>query len=80
MAEESKDKGAPTFEEAYNRLDTITRELEDGSTPLERSLALFEEGQKLLKLCHGMLDQAEKRLQVLQVGESGFEIKEETID
>ena len=69
-----------TFEQAYQRLEEIARELDDESTPIERSFTLFEEGQELLKYCQAMLDQAEKRLKILQVGEDGFSIKEEEID
>ena len=39
--------------------------LEAGELPLEESLALFEKGVGSLKRCHAILDQAEKRVQVL---------------
>jgi len=70
----------PTFEEEYKRLEAIARELEGGDTALERSFTLFEEGQKLVKLCHGMLDKAEKRLKILTEVDGDFEVKEETVD
>ncbi|MDP8240731.1 MAG: exodeoxyribonuclease VII small subunit [Candidatus Hatepunaea meridiana] len=71
--------GKLTFEEIYQRLEAISRELEDGSTPLEKSFVLFEEGQKLVKKCHQMLDNAEKRLKVITEGKEGFEVKEKSI-
>ena len=80
MADEKNKTREPTFEEAYSRLEAIARQLEDGETPLEKSFELFEEAQRLLKVCHQMLDWAEKRLKVLQVGEGGVEVKEEKID
>ena len=75
-----EDAKETTFEEAYKRLDEIIKELDDSNTPLEKSFALFEEGQKLLKLCNQMLDKAEKRLKVLIETDEEFRIKEEGID
>jgi exodeoxyribonuclease VII small subunit len=62
----------PTFEEAYRRLEEISRRLEDGSTPLELSFKLFEEGQALIGLCQKMLDNAEKRIKILKSGSDGI--------
>ncbi len=69
-----------TFEQAYKRLDEIARELEDSDTPLEKSFDLFEEGQKLIRMCHQLLDRAEKRLKVLTEVDTGFDVKEELFD
>ncbi len=45
--------------------------LEKGEAPLEQSLALFEEGSKLLRQCTGMLDKAEQKITKLTAaGES----------
>jgi len=55
-----------SFENILERLETITQQLEAGEAPLEESLALFEEGSKLVKLGGAQLDAAEKRLEVLQ--------------
>ena len=71
-----------TFESAMQRLDVIVRMLEQGDAPLEQSLALFEEGASLIKLCNGMLDSAEQKVSALQKGTDGapvsvpFEAKE----
>lgn len=54
-----------TFEEALTRLEDIVARLEAGDLPLEESLALFEEGQRLAALCGQLLDQAELRLETL---------------
>ena len=59
------------FEDAMQRLDVIVRLLEQGDAPLDQSLALFEEGAKLLKLCNGMLDDAEQKVVALQKGLDG---------
>lgn len=60
-----------TFESAMARLEEIVRALESGNTPLDTSLALFEEGVSLVKLCNSQLDHAEQRVKILTMGENG---------
>jgi exodeoxyribonuclease VII small subunit len=59
------------FETSINRLEEIVRALEKGDAPLERSLALFEEGAGLVKLCEGLLTTAEQRVSALVKGDGG---------
>ncbi len=59
-------KKKPSFEEALARLDEIVREMEAGGAMLDRSLALFEEGVSLVKLCQGALTKAEQKVTLLQ--------------
>lgn len=51
-----------TFEQALADLERIVRELEDGKTTLEESLARYEQGVGLLKHCYGQLRHAELRI------------------
>ena len=60
------------FENAIARLEQIVRALESGSAPLDDSLALFEEGVRLVKLCNEKLDSAEARIKVLTETPSGM--------
>lgn len=60
-----------TFEQAMARLDEIVVGLERGEAPLEESLALFEEGAKLMKQCSDQLDKAEQKITLLTVTPSG---------
>lgn len=53
------------FEAALTELDTIVKKLEDGDIPLEQSLQLFERGVQLSRFCHTRLEEAEKRIEVL---------------
>ena len=62
MNNEEKDM---TFESAIARLEEIVRLLESGSAPLDESLALFEEGVGLVKLCNARLDNAEQKVKLL---------------
>lgn len=56
---------APKFEDALARLETIVSELERGELPLEESLKIFEEGIKLSKTCLKILDDAERKVEIL---------------
>lgn len=59
------------FEQAMDRLEAIVRALEEGDAPLEQSLALFQEGAKLIEGCTKALDQAQQQVKLLSLGESG---------
>jgi exodeoxyribonuclease VII small subunit len=63
--------GAVKFEEAMARLETIVTELEKGDLPLDESLKIFEEGIKLSKTCLKMLDDAERKVEVLVQDKDG---------
>ena len=56
---------APKFEDALARLETIVTELERGELPLDESLKIFEEGIKLSKTCLKILDDAERKVEIL---------------
>lgn len=60
-----------SFEEAFAQLEAAVAALQDGRMPLERALHYYEEGMKLAKHCHDLLQQAELRVQQLRVHESG---------
>jgi exodeoxyribonuclease VII small subunit len=55
----------PTFEEALERLETIVGQMEDGSLGLDDLMARFEEGQALIRLCSGKLNEVEKKVELL---------------
>ena len=55
----------PKFEECLQRLEKIVSELEKGEIPLEKSLALFEEGMQLSNACRAELEQAEGKVEIL---------------
>ena len=66
----AEDQGM-SFEQSTARIDEIVRQLERGDAPLDRLLALFEEGAGLIKSCGTILDQAEQKLVYLQKGAGG---------
>ncbi|MEI7880514.1 MAG: exodeoxyribonuclease VII small subunit [bacterium] len=53
------------FEKALARLETIVEEMESGTLSLEDMMKRFEEGQALVKLCSGKLNQVERRIEIL---------------
>jgi len=53
------------FESAIAELETIVRTLEDGDLPLEKSLELYERGVQLSRFCHSKLEEAERRVEIL---------------
>ena len=53
------------FESAIAELETIVKTLEDGDLALEKSLALFERGVQLSRFCHAKLEEAERRVEIL---------------
>jgi exodeoxyribonuclease VII small subunit len=55
----------PDFESALENLDQIVNNLEDGTLGLDDSLTEFERGMKLLKRCHGLLQNAEQKIEIL---------------
>lgn len=67
-----------TFESAVNRLEAIVELMEKGEIALEKALELFGEGQKLLKYCQGKLNEAEKKLKILEKDRDGLPILKES--
>lgn len=59
------------FEKALERLETIVTELERGELSLDESLKIFEEGVKLSKACLKMLDDAERKVEILVKDKDG---------
>lgn len=53
------------FEEALAKLEQIVQQLETGALPLEESLAQFEEGMRLSKICGDKLAEVEGKIEVL---------------
>lgn len=54
------------FETALAQLEALVAQMEGGSLPLEQSLAAYEKGVDLAKICQNLLDSAEQQVKVLQ--------------
>lgn len=64
-----------TFEENMHRLEEIVGMLEKGDAQLGDSLALFEEGTRLVAACRQELDRAEQQVVKLMKGDDGAPIE-----
>ena len=53
------------YEAAIAELETIVKKMEDGDLALESSLQLFERGVHLSRFCHARLEEAERRIEIL---------------
>lgn len=52
-----------SYEDARDELAEVVEELESGQVTLEESLALWERGEKLAKICQEWLDGAKSKLE-----------------
>ena len=59
---ETKDIEDLSFEEALALLDETVDALESGSLTLAQSMAMYERGMKLARVCNEMLTSAEMRI------------------
>ncbi|MFW6694843.1 exodeoxyribonuclease VII small subunit [Streptomyces sp. MAR4 CNX-425] len=59
---ETKDRGTLGYEQARDELMEVVRRLESGGSTLEESLALWERGEELARICRQWLDGARERL------------------
>ena len=55
-----------TFEESILRLEEILKQLEGDKVDLATALSQYEEGVRLLKNCHGILESARQKIEVLR--------------
>ncbi len=59
------------FEEAMARLDAIVEAMEAGEIGVEDSIAKYEEAMGLAAHCRRILDEAEQRIQKIQLDAAG---------
>src|SRR6185436_20808410 len=55
----------PSFEAALASLEAIVHDLEDGDLGLAEALARYEQGIKHLRHCYDLLEQAERKIELL---------------
>ena len=59
------DTSIKDFEAALAELESIVKRLEEGDQTLESSLTLYERGVQLSRFCHARLEEAERRIEIL---------------
>jgi exodeoxyribonuclease VII small subunit len=62
---------ALSYEEAFEKLELAVAALQDGRLSLEQAIKYYEEGMKLARHCHNLLQKAELRVQQLRVTDEG---------
>jgi exodeoxyribonuclease VII small subunit len=60
-----------SFEEALAELEQILADIEGGEVGLEESLVKYERGNFLIGHCRGVLNRAEKQIELLSKGSDG---------
>ncbi len=59
------DETIKDFEAAIAELETTVTRLEEGDLSLEKALELYERGVQLSRYCHARLEEAERRIEIL---------------
>lgn len=60
-----------SFEESLRRLEEIVRTLEKGEAPLDESIELYREGDRLRRHCEARLKEAQARIEQIAFGADG---------
>lgn len=60
-----------SFEAALARLEEIVRMLERGEAPLDQSIELYQEGDRLKRHCEARLKSAQARIEQIALGSDG---------
>ena len=76
MTEGQNDAAAPdiaamSFEDALRALEGVVRKLESGEVPLDDSINLYEQGEKLRAHCQSRLDAAQARIEKIVTAADG---------
>ncbi len=59
------DETIKDFEAAIAELENTVKRLEEGDLSLEKALELYERGVQLSRFCHARLEEAERRIEIL---------------
>ncbi len=67
-----------SFEEALAELEKLVNDLDSGNVPLEKSVELYERGEKLKAHCEGKLKSAELKINEITKSGDGISAKPAT--
>lgn len=68
------------FEDALKELEAIVSQLESGQVSLDKSIELYERGEKLKAHCEALLKSAEARIEKISLGNDGKPKGSEPLD
>lgn len=77
MEKKTDSKKTKNFEDALFKLEEIAKQLETGELGLEDSIKGYEDGVLLAKYCREKLDEAERKIEILQKGKTKSVSKKE---
>lgn len=61
----------PSFEDALGELEKLVAAMEGQNLPLEQSVAAYQRGSELIRICQQHLEAARDKLQVFEGDENG---------
>ena len=64
---ENNEKKTPSLEETFLQIEEIIEKMENQEVSLEESFLLYKEGVTKLNNCNTLLDEVEKKMQILNV-------------
>lgn len=62
---EAKDEKKQTLEETFAEIEDIIEQMEQPDVSLDESFRLYQKGVEGLKSCNELLDEVEKKMQIL---------------
>jgi exodeoxyribonuclease VII small subunit len=71
MSETTEDLSSLNFEDALKHLENIVRKLESGDVPLDQSIDLYSQGEKLRGLCQQRLEAAQAKIEKITLDRNG---------
>lgn len=71
---EKKETKTPSLEEAFSQIEEIIGQMEQPEVSLDASFQLYQQGIEQLKNCNQLLDEVEKKMQILNADGSVTEM------
>ena len=66
-----------SFEEAFQRLQTLVEALEQGGLPLAQTTGVYQQGMRLVQHCNQLLSQAELKITQLHDTYAALELDQD---
>ncbi|MEF2552428.1 exodeoxyribonuclease VII small subunit [Aurantimonas sp. A2-1-M11] len=77
---DDSDISGMSFENALAALERIVSDLERGDVPLDRSIRIYERGEKLKNHCDRLLSAAEDKVEKIKLNRAGKPVGTEPLD
>lgn len=71
---EKKEAKTPSLEETFSQIESIIEQMEQPEVSLDASFQLYQQGIEQLKNCNQLLDEVEKKMQILNADGSVAEM------